>query len=133
MNRPWIRAQVRRRAADIVGPDYDERTYIETVLDGLEADDITDVSQIPADELDRRINEQTLPPTPVFTRTDVPGIGRIDVFPGGRIELDGDIGISFDEVAELVDAVVRAGFAAKDAHVKAELKPLGVTTYVEEI
>ena len=62
MNRPWLRAQVRCRAAELIGPDYPNRTYIETVIDGLEADDITDVRQIPADELDRRITDQTMPP-----------------------------------------------------------------------
>ncbi|MDK8768215.1 hypothetical protein QP932_06835 [Corynebacterium freneyi] len=62
MNRPWLRAQVRRRATEVIGPDYPNLTYIECVLDGLEADDITDVRQITTDELDRRITEQSLPP-----------------------------------------------------------------------
>ena len=62
MNRPWIRAQVSGRAAELIGPDYPNRTYIECVLDGLEADGITDVRQISTAELDQRITDQTLPP-----------------------------------------------------------------------
>lgn len=62
MNRPWLRAQVRGRAAEIIGPDYPNLTYIECVLDDLEADDITDVRQISTAELDQRITEQSLPP-----------------------------------------------------------------------
>ena len=62
MNRPWLRAQIIGRAAEIIGPDYPNLTYIECVLDGLEADDIADVRQITTDELDQRITEQSLPP-----------------------------------------------------------------------
>lgn len=125
MNRPWIRAQVRRRAAEIIGPDYPNRTYIETVLDGLEADGITDVRQIPTAELDPRITEQSLPPAaddddqddwhpaPVFTRTDVPGIGRIDVYPGGRIRLDGDLDLDRHDLITLVATLDAAGTAAR--------------------
>lgn len=62
MNRPWLRAQIIGRAAEIIGPDYPNLTYIECVLDGLEADGITDVRQISTAELDHRITEQSLPP-----------------------------------------------------------------------
>lgn len=62
MNRPWLRAQIIGRAAEIIGPDYPSLTYIECVLDDLEADGITDVRQISTAELDQRITEQSLPP-----------------------------------------------------------------------
>lgn len=124
MNRPWLRAQVRRRAAEIIGPDYPNLTYIECVLDGLEADDVTDVRQISTAELDQRVTEQSLPPaadddqddwhpTPVFTRTDVPGIGRIDVYPGGRIRLDGDLDLDRHDLTNLVAALDAAVTAAR--------------------
>lgn len=145
MDRPWIRAQVRGRAADIVGPDYDERTYIETVLDGLEADDITDVRQIPADELDRRIADQTLPPAdddeegrgmtprPVFVRTDVPGIGSVTAYPDGRFVLGGDIELTVSEFADLVNAVVTAGLTSADEARKTLRRPAHVTDELDQL
>lgn len=62
MSRPWLRAQVCGRAAELIGDDYPNLTYIECVLDDLEADGIADVRQITSDELDKRIAEHSLPP-----------------------------------------------------------------------
>lgn len=52
--------------------------------------------------------------SPVFTRTGVPGIGRIEVYAGGRIVLDGDLELDRPELAALAEAVISAGFAARD-------------------
>ena len=52
--------------------------------------------------------------TPVFSRTGVPGIGRIDVFTGGRIRIDGDLELDRAEWAVLVHSVIAAGYAARD-------------------
>ena len=89
MNRPWLRGQVRSRAA----------------------------------ELDRRNTDQS---APVFTRTNVPGIGRIDVYPGGRIRLDGDLDLDRHELATLVAVLGTAGMAARDHDTRPIRRPLDV-------
>lgn len=129
MNGPWLAAQVRHRAAELFGPDYRTRTNVARVVDGLQADHITDTRHIPAADLDQRIACETLQPAdtaPVFTRTGIPGINRIDVYPGGRIRLDGDLDLNRHELATLVEALATAGVAARDHDPRPIRRPHGV-------
>lgn len=71
--------------------------------------------------------------TPVFSRTGVPGIGRIDVFPGGRIRIDGDLELDRAEWAVLVHSVIAAGYAARDHDTRPIRRPRGVDEQLDAL
>ena len=58
---PWLLAQVRRRAAQIV-EDWSERVYVRCVVDELRAEGIYDIRHLPADEVDALIIQHTVAP-----------------------------------------------------------------------
>ncbi|MFC3849907.1 hypothetical protein ACFORJ_06980 [Corynebacterium hansenii] len=69
----------------------------------------------------------------MFTRTGVPGVERIDVYPGGRIVIGGDVELTRPELAALVDAVVHAGFAARDHDTRPIRRPTHITDELHEL
>ena len=70
---------------------------------------------------------------PVFVRTGIPGVGSIEVFAGGRIRIDGDIELNRRQWADLIHAVLAAGFAARDHDTKPIRRPAHVTDELDQL
>ncbi|MFC3850106.1 hypothetical protein ACFORJ_07995 [Corynebacterium hansenii] len=61
--RIWLTTQIRRRAAAVLGDDWADRCYVETVADEMLADGITDINQLDAADADEWIVRGSLGPT----------------------------------------------------------------------
>lgn len=72
-------------------------------------------------------------PSPVFTRSGVPGIGSVTAYPDGRFVLDGDIELNRNQFAELVNAVVTAGLTSADEARKTLRRPTAVADELDQL